>query len=116
ETTSDLLKEKMDMIFFTGSPAVGKIVMKAAAEHLTPVCLELGGKSPCIIDESANLEIASRRIVWGKYFNVGQTCVAPDYIYIHESIKSSFLAFLKKDIRAFYGENELKSSDYGKII
>lgn len=112
----ELLKQKFDFIFFTGSTAVGKIVMKAASENLTPVCLELGGKSPCIIDESVNLEIAARRIVWGKFFNAGQTCIAPDYIYIHESIKTTFVALLKKNIRNFYGENELKSADYGRII
>lgn len=111
-----LLKEKFDFIFFTGSTQVGKIVMKAAAEHLTPVCLELGGKSPCIVDQSADLEVAARRIVWGKFFNAGQTCIAPDYLYVHESIKVTFLALLKKNIRKFYGENELKSPDFGKVI
>ncbi len=112
----ELLKQKFDFIFFTGSTAVGKIVMSAAAENLTPVCLELGGKSPCIIDESANLEIAARRVIWGKFFNAGQTCIAPDYLYVHESIKTTFLSLLKKNIRKFYGENEFKSNDYGKII
>lgn len=112
----ELLKKKFDFIFFTGSTEVGKIVMKAASENLTQVCLELGGKSPCIVDESADLEVAARRIVWGKFFNAGQTCIAPDYLYIHESIKTTFVALLKKNIRNFYGENELKSSDYGRII
>lgn len=116
EIGQELLKQKFDFIFFTGSTAVGKIVMSAAAENLTPVCLELGGKSPCIIDESANLDVAARRIVWGKFFNTGQTCVAPDYIYVHESIKSTFVGLLKKTIRQFYGENESKSNDYGRII
>lgn len=116
EVSQELLKEKFDFILFTGSTAVGKIVMKAAAEHLTPVCLELGGKSPCIIDETADLEVAARRVVWGKFFNAGQTCVAPDYLYLQESIKSQFLALLKKNILNFYGENELKSKDFGKII
>lgn len=116
EVGQDLLKQKFDFIFFTGSTAVGKIVMKAASENLTPVCLELGGKSPCIVDESANLEVAARRVVWGKFFNAGQTCIAPDYLYVHESVKTTFLALLKKNIRNFYGENEMKSNDYGKII
>lgn len=116
ETAQNLLKQKFDFIFFTGSPSVGKLVMKAAAENLTPVCLELGGKSPCVVDESANLEVAARRIVWGKFFNTGQTCVAPDYVYVHESVKGTLITFLKKTIREFYGENENQSQDYGRII
>ena len=116
EETQKILAQKFDFIFFTGSTQVGKVIMKAAAEYLTPVCLELGGKSPCIVDETANLEVAARRIVWGKFLNAGQTCVAPDYIYVHESLKADLVTLLKKNIREFYGENESKSADFGKII
>ncbi len=116
EMAEELLKQKFDFIFFTGSPNIGKIVMRAAAENLTPICLELGGKNPCIVDESSDLEIAARRIVWGKFLNAGQTCVAPDYIYAHSSIKSSLIVLLKKYIREFYGANEIRSKDYGRLI
>ena len=107
---------RFDYIFFTGSITVGKIIMKAASKFLTPVTLELGGKSPCIVDSDAKIELAARRIVWGKLINCGQTCVAPDYIYVHKSIKSKFLEELKKEIIKQYGENPKNSEDYGKIV
>ena len=91
EVVEELLKEKFDYIFFTGSATVGKIVMKAASQYLTPVTLELGGKSPCIIDKDCKLELAARRIVWGKLLNSGQTCVAPDYLYVHKDIEEEFI-------------------------
>lgn len=111
-----LLKEKFDYIFFTGSQTVGKDVMKHAAEHLTPVTLELGGKSPCIVEKSANLKLAAKRIVWGKYLNCGQTCVAPDYILCDHSIKPKLVEYLKKEIQKQFGNNPLENNDYGKII
>ena len=111
-----LLEEHFDYIFFTGSKAVGREVLKAAAPHLTPVTLELGGKSPCIVDRDADLALAARRIVFGKYLNCGQTCVAPDYIYVEESVKDKFIACIKKEIVKQYGENPLENGDYGKII
>lgn len=116
EVVEELLKIRFDYIFFTGSITVGKIVMKAASEFLIPVTLELGGKSPCIVDSDAKIELAARRIVWGKLINCGQTCVAPDYIYVHKSIKSKFLEELKKEITKQYGENPKNSEDYGKIV
>jgi len=116
EVNQALLQERFDYIFFTGSPSLGKVVMKAASEYLTPVTLELGGKSPCIIDESANLEIAARRIAWGKLINAGQTCIAPDYLLIHQKIKEPFLEKLKHYIRKFYGENPQSSPDYPRIV
>lgn len=116
DISSALLKEKFDYIFFTGSVPVGKIVMKAAAENLTPVTLELGGKSPCIIDKNVNIEVAAKRIVWGKFFNAGQTCVAPDYVAVHKNIKKDFLESAKKWIRSFYGENPSVSVDFGRIV
>lgn len=116
EVVEELLKMRFDYIFFTGSIAVGKIIMKAASEFLTPVTLELGGKSPCIVDSDAKIELAAKRIVWGKLINCGQTCVAPDYIYVHKSIKSKFLEELKKEITKQYGENPKNSEDYGKIV
>jgi aldehyde dehydrogenase (NAD+) len=113
---SKLLKKKWDYIFFTGSVQVGKIVAKAAAEQLCPVTLELGGKNPCIVDESANLKIAAKRIVWGKFLNAGQTCIAPDYLLLHESIKDEFIPLLKKEIEAFYAKDPATSKDYARII
>ena len=115
ENTS-LLEEYFDYIFFTGSQNVGREVMKKSSAHLTPVTLELGGKSPCIVDESADLKLAARRIVFGKYLNCGQTCVAPDYICCHSSVKDAFLAEVKKQISLQFGEQPLSSSNYGKII
>ena len=111
-----VLKEKFDYIFFTGSQRTGKIVMEAASKHLTPCTLELGGKSPCIVDQSANLAYAARRIIWAKTLNAGQTCIAPDYLYLHISCKEIFIEQLKKVLLQFYGQSLEKSSDYGKII
>lgn len=107
-----LLDQKFDYIFFTGSVNVGKEVMEKASGHLTPVTLELGGKSPCIVDQSANLKLAARRIVFGKFLNLGQTCVAPDYIYVHTSVKSEFLQYLVHEIQTQFQD----LSQYGKII
>ncbi len=111
-----LLQEHFDYIFFTGSQAVGKEVMRQASAHLTPVTLELGGKSPCIVEKSANLRLTARRIVFGKFLNCGQTCVAPDYIYCDEAIKDSLIAEIKKQIRKQFGKNPLANKNYGKII
>ena len=116
EETSALIHAPFDYIFFTGSVAVGKVVMKAAAERLTPVTLELGGKSPTIVDQSANLANAAERIVWGKFLNTGQTCVAPDYLLVHHSVKVEFIDRLIETIQRFYGENPSLSKDYGRII
>jgi len=115
ENTS-LLERKFDYIFFTGGKAVGREVMRHAARHLTPVTLELGGKSPCIVDRSANIPLAAKRIVFGKFLNCGQTCVAPDYIYCDEAVKPKLLQEIKKQIRLQYGEAPLKNENYGKII
>lgn len=111
-----LLEQKFDLVFFTGSQAVGKEVLRHTAEHLTPAVLELGGKSPCIVDESADIELAAKRIVFGKYLNCGQTCVAPDYVLCHGSVKDKFLKEVKKQITLQYGESPLENPDYGKII
>lgn len=116
DETSSLIHAPFDHIFFTGSVAVGKVVMKAAAERLTPVTLELGGKSPAIVDYTANLEVAAKRIVWGKFVNAGQTCVAPDYLLVHHKVKDKFLSLLKKTIADFYGSDAQTSPDYGRII
>ena len=113
---ADLLRKRWDYIFFTGSVGVGKIVAKAAAENLTPVTLELGGKSPCIVDETANLELSARRIVWGKIINAGQTCVAPDYILVHHKMKDTFVKFLIQEIEKALGPNPEESADYARII
>ena len=111
-----LLEEKFQYIFFTGSQSVGKVVMKKAAQHLTPVTLELGGKSPCIVDETADLKLAARRIVFGKFLNCGQTCVAPDYVWVHESVKEPLIRLICEQIRVQYGEHPLENPNYGKII
>ena len=111
-----LLGEKFDYIFFTGSQSVGKEVMKKAAEHLTPVTLELGGKSPCIVEKSANLKLAAKRIVFGKYLNCGQTCVAPDYIYCDASVKDALLKEIRHQIRKQFGKQPLNNTNYGNII
>lgn len=116
EVSKKLLSERWDYIFFTGSVAVGKIVAKAAAKNLTPVTLELGGKNPCIIDETANLKLAAKRIVWGKFVNAGQTCIAPDYILIQKNMKKHFVNFLKEEITKAYGENPAESPDFARII
>lgn len=116
EFTQSLLEKRWDFIFFTGSVSVGKIVAQAAAKHLTPVTLELGGKNPCIIDEGANLEIAVKRIVWGKFINAGQTCIAPDYILVQAKEKYNFVELLKQEVTKAYGENPEESSDFARII
>ncbi|MDR0205809.1 MAG: aldehyde dehydrogenase [Bacteroidales bacterium] len=116
EENKALLDENYDLVFFTGSTTVGKTVMQAAAQNLTPVILELGGKSPCIVDETANMKIAAKRIVWGKFVNAGQTCVAPDYIYVQESIKEKLLDEMKTAIREMYGEKPYCNPNYPKII
>ena len=111
-----LLDQKYDIIFFTGSPAVGRTVMQAAAKHLTPVVLELGGKSPCIIDETANIKLAAKHIAWGKYLNAGQTCVAPDYLLAHKSIKDKLIEEITKEVKIQYGEEPLENDNFPKII
>ncbi len=111
-----LLEQKFDFVFFTGSQAVGREVLRHTAEHLTPAVLELGGKSPCIVDASANIKLAARRIVFGKYLNCGQTCVAPDYILCENSIKDKFISEVAGQIKKQYGENPLENENYGKII
>lgn len=105
EETSMLIHAPFDFIFFTGSVKVGKIVMKAAAERLTPIALELGGKSPAIVDHTANLEVAAKRIIWGKFINAGQTCIAPDYVVVEENVKEKFVELLKEAILKFYGKS-----------
>lgn len=116
EEVTALIHASFDYIFFTGSIAVGKVVMRAASERLTPITLELGGKSPTIVDHTANLEVAAKRIVWGKFNNNGQTCVAPDYLLVQRSIYDKFVSILKKTITQFFGNDPQKSSDYGRII
>ena len=111
-----LLEERFDFIFFTGSSTLGRVVMAKAARHLTPVCLELGGKSPCIVDADADLAVAARRIAWGKFLNAGQTCVAPDHLFVHQDVKAPFLEHLKQAITRMYGENPRRSPDYPRII
>lgn len=115
-TNTLLLAERYDLIFFTGSPSLGKIVMEAAAKYLTPCLLELGGKSPCVVDQEANLKIAARRIVWGKTINAGQTCIAPDYLFVHESIKAELFSEMGKAIQEFFGENPAKNPFYPRIV
>lgn len=114
--TQALLKEKFDYIFFTGSTFVGRIVMEAAARHLTPVTLELGGKSPCIVEEDVDIELTARRIAWGKFLNAGQTCVAPDYLLVNSSVKEELLDAFKGVIHDFYGGDPRKSKYYVRII
>lgn len=116
EPTRALLAQKFDYIFFTGSTAVGSKVMAAAARHLTPVTLELGGKSPCIVDKTAPLSISAMRIAWGKFLNAGQTCVAPDHLYVHQDIKAAFVRELKTAIESLYGPAPQASEQYGRII
>lgn len=116
ENNEILFKERFDMIFFTGSPALGKVVMTAAAQNLTPVVLELGGKSPCIVDADADIDIAARRIVWGKTLNSGQTCIAPDYLFVHESVKTEFIYKVKFYIAKYFGEDPQLSPDYARIV
>lgn len=116
EQNASLLKKKFDMVFFTGSTNVGKEVLRNCAETLTPAVLELGGKSPCIVDETADIKLSATRIVFGKYLNCGQTCVAPDYILCHEKVKDKFVSEVKKQIIKQFGENPIDNDDYGKII
>lgn len=116
ETVSYLLDLKFDYIFFTGSINVGKIVMEKASKNLIPVTLELGGKSPCIVDKDCNLNLAAKRIVWGKFLNAGQTCVAPDYILVHKEIKKDLIEVLKKEIKLQYDENIEKNINYPKVV
>lgn len=116
EKTSELLAEKFDYIFYVGGTAVGKIVMEAAAKHLTPVTLELGGKNPCIIDKSADIDYASRRIIWTKFMNAGQTCIAPDYLLVDASCKKALIDKLIAVTKQFYGDNPQLSESYGRII
>jgi len=116
EISTELLAQKWDYIFFTGSTHVGKIVAQAAAKHLTPVVLELGGKSPCIIDDSVNLKLVARRLVWGKLLNGGQTCIAPDYVIAKSNIKEDLIAVLKTEINKQYGENPENSLDFPRIV
>jgi len=116
ETATDLLSLPFNHIFFTGAPAIGKIVMRAASKHLASVTLELGGKSPTIVDETANIEQAAKRIGWGKFSNNGQICIAPDYLFVHESIKDQFVEALRKNLQVFYGDDVSKSKDYMRIV
>ena len=114
--TENLLKQHFDYIFYTGGVAFGKRIMMAAAKNLTPVTLELGGKSPCIVDNDAHIQIAARRIVWGKYLNCGQTCVAPDYIFVHREVKDKLITALQAEIERQYGKAPQESPDYPRII
>jgi len=114
--TTELLEQRFDHIFYTGNGTVARVVMAAAAKHLTPVTLELGGKSPAIIDASADLDVAARRIVWGKFLNAGQTCVAPDYVLAHASIEEAFTRRLVETVRDFFGADPSKSEDYARIV
>lgn len=114
--SQEVLNQKFNYIFYTGGKVVGKIVMEKAAKNLTPVSLELGGKSPCIVDDTANIKLAARRIAFGKFLNSGQTCVAPDYLYIHESKKDEFIKYFKEALVQSFGENPIESDDFGKII
>jgi aldehyde dehydrogenase (NAD+) len=115
-TTQHLLAQRFDYIFFTGSTQVGRVVMKAAAEHLTPVTLELGGKSPAIVSDSADLDLTARRIAWGKFINAGQTCVAPDYLLVQEQVKDELIERLRDAIHEFYGDTPRHSPDFARII
>ena len=114
--TQEVLDQKFDFIFFTGSGNVGKIVMEKASKHLTPIVLELGGKSPVIVDKTANIQVSAKRIAFGKHLNAGQTCIAPDHLYVHKDIKEEFIQHLQKAIEELYGDNPIASKDFGKII
>lgn len=116
EVNTVLFNQRFDFIFFTGSPMLGKIVMQAAAQHLTPVILELGGKSPCIVDKGAHIDLAAKRIVWGKFMNAGQTCISPDYLLVHNSIKEELIQKIKAYIQEFYSSEPLNSPFYPRII
>lgn len=113
---ASLLEQQFDYIFFTGGTQVGKLVLQKAAEHFTPVTLEMGGKSPCIVDATADLKVAAKRIAFGKYLNCGQTCVAPDYLLIQESVKDKFLTYFEAVVREMYGAEPLANPDYGRIV
>lgn len=114
--TTALLSHPFDQLFFTGSTTMGKVVMRAAAEHLTPVVLELGGKSPCIIDQSAHIPTAAKRVAWGKTLNAGQTCIAPDYVFVHRTVQAEFIREYQKAICSFYGENPKESKYFARIV
>ena len=116
EVNQMLLAERWDLIFFTGSPSLGKMVMEAASKHLTPVVLELGGKSPCIIDKSADLKVAAKRVAWGKALNAGQTCIAPDYLMIHEEVKDKFLRLLVKEWKHLLTKDPQKAKHFVRIV
>ncbi len=116
DETTALLAQRWDHIFYTGNGTVGRIVLAAAAQHLTPVTLELGGKSPVLVDADVDLDVAARRIVWGKFFNAGQTCVAPDYVLVHAAQEQPLLTRLRATLREFYGEDPRQSPDYGRIV
>lgn len=116
DVNTALLEQRWDMIFFTGSPSFGRAVMAAAAKNLTPVVLELGGKSPCIIDKDADIEVAAKRVAWGKSLNAGQTCIAPDYLMLHKNIKDKFLAELEKAFRELLGDDPKKSEHFVRIV
>ncbi len=111
-----LLAERWDYIFYTGNPRVGRVVMEGAAKHLTPITLELGGKSPCIVDRSANLRVTARRIMWGKLLNAGQVCVAPDYLLVDETLEAELLTQMAAAIKEFYGEDPRKSPDFARVV
>jgi aldehyde dehydrogenase (NAD+) len=114
--TTELLAQRFDHIFYTGNGKIGRVVMAAAAVNLTPVTLELGGKSPVIIDKSANIKVAARRVAWGKWLNAGQTCIAPDYVLVDETVKDKFVDALRESITDFYGENPHTSDSYGRVV
>jgi aldehyde dehydrogenase (NAD+) len=116
DCAQDLLQQRFDHIFYTGGASVGKIVMKAAAAHTTPVTLELGGKSPCIVDENCDIPRTAKRIAWGKFLNAGQTCVAPDFLLVHQKVKAKLIEEIYNWIIAFYGERPQDSPDYARII
>lgn len=116
EVNAALFSRHFDLLFLTGSPELGRTAMKAAAEHLTPVILELGGKSPCLVDATADLEVAARRIVWGKTINCGQTCIAPDYLLVHRKVKAGFTAAFARQVKLLHGEDPSTSPHYGRMV
>lgn len=116
EVNGRLLEERYDVIFFTGSPSLGRIVMRAAAEHLTPVVLELGGKSPCIVDRGADVDLAARRIVWGKTLNAGQTCIAPDYLMIYRPLQERFIEAFRREVRRMHGDDPRKDRHFVRMV